>query len=111
MRERQYAAPFNIARVYAGLGDNDNAFEWMEKAIEERDADLVFLKRYVEAGAGVYFGKTFSADSRYEDIFAPRRFANARNRCGASNRQNEQSADSGTFCWCNERYRNFSNCC
>ena len=59
MRERQYAAPFNIARVYAGLGDNDNAFEWMEKAIEERDADLVFLKRYVEAGAGVYFGKTF----------------------------------------------------
>ena len=39
MRERQYAAPFNIARVYAGLGDNDNAFEWMEKAVEERDAD------------------------------------------------------------------------
>jgi eukaryotic-like serine/threonine-protein kinase len=68
MRERQYAAPFNIARVYAGLGDNDNAFEWMEKAIEERDADLVFLKRYVEAGAGVYFGETFSTDLRYEDI-------------------------------------------
>jgi len=68
MRERQYAAPFNIARVYAGLGDNDNAFEWMEKAIEERDADLVFLKRYVEAGAGIYFGENFSTDSRYEDI-------------------------------------------
>jgi tetratricopeptide (TPR) repeat protein len=68
MRKRQYAAPFNIARVYAGLGDNDNAFEWMEKAVEEHDADLVFLKRYVEAGAGVYFGKTFSADSRYEHI-------------------------------------------
>src|SRR6185436_12679294 len=68
MRARQYAAPFNIARVYAGLGDNDNAFEWMEKAIEEHDADLVFLKRYVEAGAGVYFGKDFSTDSRYEDI-------------------------------------------
>jgi serine/threonine protein kinase/Tfp pilus assembly protein PilF len=68
MRERQYAAPFNIARVYAGLGDNDNAFEWMEKAVEERDADLVFLKRYVEAGAGVYLGENFSTDSRYEDI-------------------------------------------
>jgi serine/threonine-protein kinase len=68
MRERQYAAPFNIARVYAGLGDNDNAFEWMEKAVEERDADLVFLKRHVEAGAGVYFGENFSTDSRYEDI-------------------------------------------
>ncbi|HSE33920.1 MAG TPA: tetratricopeptide repeat protein, partial [Pyrinomonadaceae bacterium] len=68
MRERQYAAPFNIARVYAGLGDNDRAFEWMEKAIEERDADVVFLKRYVEAGAGLYFGESFSNDPRYEDI-------------------------------------------
>jgi tetratricopeptide (TPR) repeat protein len=68
MRERQYAAPFNIARVYAGLGDNDSAFGSMEKAIDERDADLVFLKRYVEAGAGVYFGKDFSTDSRYDDI-------------------------------------------
>ncbi|HSE31046.1 MAG TPA: protein kinase, partial [Pyrinomonadaceae bacterium] len=68
MRERQYASPFNIARVYAGLGDNDNAFAWMEKAIEEHDADLVFLKRYAEAGAGLYFGKDFPADSRYQDI-------------------------------------------
>jgi len=68
MRARQYAAPFNMARVYAGLGDNDKAFEWMEKAIEEHDADLVFLNRYVEAGAGVYFGKSFSSDSRYQDI-------------------------------------------
>lgn len=68
MRERQYAAPFNIARVYAGLGLNDDAFEWMGKAVEEHEADLVFLKRYVEAGAGVYFGKTFSADPRYRQI-------------------------------------------
>jgi tetratricopeptide (TPR) repeat protein len=60
--------PSNIARVYAGLGDNDNAFAWMEKAIEEHDADLVFLKRYAEAGAGLYFGENFSTDSRYEDI-------------------------------------------
>jgi hypothetical protein len=43
-------------------------FTSMEKAIEERDADLVFLKRYVEAGAGVYFGENFPMDSRYEDI-------------------------------------------
>ena len=67
-RERRYAAPFNIARVYAGLGDNNNAFEWMEKAVEERDADLVFLKRYVEAGAGGYLGESFSADRRYAGI-------------------------------------------
>jgi serine/threonine protein kinase/Flp pilus assembly protein TadD len=68
MRGRQYADPFNIARVYSGLGDNDNAFRWMERAVEEHSADLVFLKRYVEAGAGLYFGESFSTDSRYEDI-------------------------------------------
>jgi len=68
MREQQYAAAFNIARVYAGLGDKDNAFEWLEKAVEERNAELVHLKRLVEAGAGVYFGKNFSADPRYHRI-------------------------------------------
>lgn len=68
MRERQYAGPFNIARVYAGLGDKDNAFGWMEKAVEERNGELVFLRRYVETGAGLYFGKNFSTDSRYEGI-------------------------------------------
>ena len=68
MRERQYAAAFNIARVYAGLGESDKAFEWMGKAIEERNGELVFLRRFVEAGAGVYFGKNFSTDWRYEDI-------------------------------------------
>ena len=68
MRERQYAAPFNIARVYAGLGLDDDAFEWMGKAVEERDAELVFLKRLAEAGEGLYFGKGFPADPRYQQI-------------------------------------------
>jgi tetratricopeptide (TPR) repeat protein len=68
MRERQYASPVNIARVYAGLGLKDNAFEWMEKAVEEGDAELVYFKRLVEAGAGLYFGKDFSVDPRYHRI-------------------------------------------
>ena len=68
LRERQYAAPFSIARVYAGLGDIDKAYEWMEKAVEERNGELVFLRRFVEAGSGLYFGERFSRDSRYGDI-------------------------------------------
>lgn len=68
MRERQYASAFNIARVYAGLGDNDKAFEWMGRAVEECNGELVFLKRYVEVGAGLYFGESFSKDPRYPDI-------------------------------------------
>jgi tetratricopeptide (TPR) repeat protein len=67
-RARQYASPFNIARVYAGLGLSDDAFEWMGRAVDEHDAELVFLKRYVEAGAGAYLGSTFSADPRYQQI-------------------------------------------
>ena len=34
---------YRIAFVYAGLGDNDQAFEWLEKAFEERSDLLVYL--------------------------------------------------------------------
>jgi len=30
--------------IYEGLGKKDRAFEWLEKALEERDSELVFLK-------------------------------------------------------------------
>jgi len=36
-----YVAPTLFARAYAGLSDNDRAFEWLEKAYEERDAWLL----------------------------------------------------------------------
>ena len=34
---------FGQVIVYAGMGDNDNAFAWMEQACEERNANLVYL--------------------------------------------------------------------
>src|SRR5262249_397739 len=30
----------SIAQVYIGLGDKDHAFEWLEKAIDQRDLDV-----------------------------------------------------------------------
>jgi hypothetical protein len=36
--------PFYIARIYLGSGDKDKIFEWLEKAYEERDFWLIFLK-------------------------------------------------------------------
>jgi hypothetical protein len=33
-----------IATVYAGLGDRDKAFEWLEKAYQERSPGLTWLK-------------------------------------------------------------------
>ena len=32
-----------VARVYAGLGDTDKVFEWLEKAYEERDMSLIYI--------------------------------------------------------------------
>lgn len=44
LSKRSFVSPFRIAMVYAGLGKKDQAFEWLEKAFEERDKWLIFLK-------------------------------------------------------------------
>ena len=41
-RER-YVPPYAMALVYAGLGERDSAFEWLEHAYKVRDVHLVFL--------------------------------------------------------------------
>jgi serine/threonine protein kinase/tetratricopeptide (TPR) repeat protein len=41
--ERQYVPAFNVALIYAGLGQNDLAFEWLDRAFEERSSWLVSL--------------------------------------------------------------------
>ena len=35
---------FNIAQIYIGLGDNEEAFAWLEKAYSERSLWLPFLR-------------------------------------------------------------------
>jgi tetratricopeptide (TPR) repeat protein len=43
--ETGYVSPYMIATVYAGLGNKDKAFEYLEKAYQERSSDLpYFLK-------------------------------------------------------------------
>jgi DNA-binding winged helix-turn-helix (wHTH) protein/TolB-like protein/Tfp pilus assembly protein PilF len=41
---RVHLLPSNIAAVYAGLGDADRAFEWLDKGFSERDTNLIYLK-------------------------------------------------------------------
>lgn len=41
-RER-YVPPYAIALIYAGLGNADAAFSWLEQAYRVRDVHLVFL--------------------------------------------------------------------
>ncbi|MFS8086866.1 MAG: tetratricopeptide repeat protein [Acidobacteriota bacterium] len=42
--KERYVSPFEIATVYADLGETDLALEWFAKALEERASWMVFLK-------------------------------------------------------------------
>jgi serine/threonine protein kinase/Tol biopolymer transport system component/tetratricopeptide (TPR) repeat protein len=43
LSDKAYVPPYFIAMIYAGLGDRDLAFEWLEKAFENRDAWLIWI--------------------------------------------------------------------
>ena len=68
MKQQQPVAAFDIARVYGGLDENDKTFEWLEKAIEERNGELVFLNLETKIGTGDMFGKDIRRDPRFQDI-------------------------------------------
>jgi hypothetical protein len=44
LQGRRYVSPYTIAAIYAGLGEKDQAFKWLEKADEVRDIWLMNLK-------------------------------------------------------------------
>ena len=41
--DTSFVSPYMIATVYAGLGDKDRAFEFLEKAYQIRSTDLPFV--------------------------------------------------------------------
>jgi DNA-binding winged helix-turn-helix (wHTH) protein/TolB-like protein/Tfp pilus assembly protein PilF len=43
LSKQRYISPHDIAQVYAGLADSDQAFAWLEKANEDWSPDLAFL--------------------------------------------------------------------
>jgi len=61
-----YVPPSGLALVYAGLGERDRAFEWLEKAFTARDVYLVFLP----------------VDPRWDTLRADPRLAALVARCG-----------------------------
>jgi DNA-binding winged helix-turn-helix (wHTH) protein/TolB-like protein/tetratricopeptide (TPR) repeat protein len=44
LSRNHYVPPYSIARVYSGLGDKDQTFQWLQKAYQDRPWELVFLK-------------------------------------------------------------------
>jgi tetratricopeptide (TPR) repeat protein len=43
--EKRYVSPYNIARIYGSLAEPDRALEWLEKAYEEHNPDLIEVTR------------------------------------------------------------------
>jgi TolB-like protein/DNA-binding winged helix-turn-helix (wHTH) protein/Tfp pilus assembly protein PilF len=61
---REYVRPHMIAEIYAALGENDQAMEWLEKSYEERDDWIVWTRMYV----GVRFQGPLPSDPRFQDL-------------------------------------------
>jgi serine/threonine-protein kinase len=43
-RSKIYTSAYSIALIHTGLGENEQALEWLERAYEERNPLLVYLK-------------------------------------------------------------------
>jgi DNA-binding winged helix-turn-helix (wHTH) protein/TolB-like protein/Tfp pilus assembly protein PilF len=56
-----YVPSYAIALVYAGLGDNDDAITWLQKAYEDRSTSIAFLKLDPEL-------TTLHSDPRFEQL-------------------------------------------
>jgi serine/threonine-protein kinase len=58
MEKRHYVSGIARVYVYAGLGDKDKAFEWLEKAYQERSDSLAWFRKAPES-------KSLQADPRF----------------------------------------------
>jgi DNA-binding winged helix-turn-helix (wHTH) protein/TolB-like protein/Flp pilus assembly protein TadD len=63
LQNRRYVSSYTVGAIYAGLGDRDQAFKWLEKAYDERDVWLMNLK------VDPVFAK-IRADKRFQDLLA-----------------------------------------
>jgi hypothetical protein len=60
LSKRQYVSPYQIAEIYTGLGDMDDAFEWWNKA-QQAGFDLIYLTAWPANDA-------LRSDARYKQL-------------------------------------------
>ena len=65
LKKQRHVTAFNISIVYGGLRENDNAFDWLEKAYQEWDGELVYIKVQAELGIEDLWGKEFRTNPRF----------------------------------------------
>ncbi len=68
MREREYVSAICVARVYSRIGENEKAIEWLEKAFEERNGEMLFLKGEIAGAAENDSLKNLGSDPRLIDL-------------------------------------------
>lgn len=71
---KRYVAPYNVAVIYAGLGEDDEAFRWLQRAYDERSYMLA-----------VYL----NTDSRLDNLRSDPRFGELRRAIGLPNPKSE----------------------
>ena len=66
LSKQRYVAPYNLALIYASLGEKGNALDWLERAYEDRSTQLIWIK----------------ADPRLDNLRSEPRFKAVVNRMG-----------------------------
>ena len=66
LSKETYVSPYDVAVIYVGLDQNDKAFDWLQKAYEERSGWLKYLK----------------VDPRFDPLRSDRRFPDLVRRVG-----------------------------
>ena len=43
LERKTYVSPIKMASIYRGIGDIDSTFEWLEKAVDQQDTEIITL--------------------------------------------------------------------
>ena len=75
LEARPYISPVDVATIHVGLGERDQAFEWLERALKERAYGLVFLP----------------TDPRFDPVRSDPRFTAVMRRWGCRSEQDSRA--------------------
>ena len=59
---QSYVAPYNVAVIYAGLGEKDQVFDWLDQAYKERS---YYMAVYLTTDARL---DSFRSDPRFVEL-------------------------------------------
>ena len=68
-KKERYVPPYNVALIFAGLGEHETALQWLGQALEERDVHMPFLLDYK--------WDAMRGDARFREIAARAGFGGA----------------------------------